>query len=153
MKADLKLQGATHGSKSGELNVRESIIMVWSSLLELSRLRGHRHLDLARELESEHRQTPKFLQLATIDPSTPRRASSSSSPPITSSAVPISRSSPPSAYRRSLVTDQIYQFALGYPQTPPEPSPLLEPKSDLAREKPEDILGGMGSFVFRWYVW
>ncbi|KAI4092340.1 MAG: hypothetical protein LQ339_007937, partial [Xanthoria mediterranea] len=88
--------------------------------------------------------------LATIDPSTPRRASSSSSPPITSSAVPISRSSPPSAYRRSLVTDQIYQFALGYPQTPPEPSPLLEPKSDLAREKPEDILGGMGSFVFRW---
>lgn len=52
MKADLKLQGATHGSKSGELNVRESIIMVWSSLLELSRLRGHRHLDLARELES-----------------------------------------------------------------------------------------------------
>lgn len=49
MKADLKLQGATHGSKSGELNVRESIIM---TLHELSRLRGHRHLDLARELES-----------------------------------------------------------------------------------------------------
>ncbi|KAL8979568.1 MAG: hypothetical protein Q9205_005124 [Flavoplaca limonia] len=84
--------------------------------------------------------------LATIDPSTPTRAPSSSSP-ITSSAV---RPSAPSAHRRSLVTDQIYQFALGYPQTPPETSPLLKATSDSSWEKPEIIQGGMGSFRFQW---
>lgn len=88
------------------------------------------------------------LQLATIDPSSPSRPSSSSSP-ITSSAL---RSTPPSAHRRrSLITGQIYQFALGYPQTPPETSPVPEVTSD-SWEKPETIPGGMGSFVFRWYV-
>ncbi|KAL9639839.1 MAG: hypothetical protein Q9204_000945 [Flavoplaca sp. TL-2023a] len=85
--------------------------------------------------------------LATIDPSTPTRAPSSSSSPITSSAV---RPSAPSAHRRSLVTDQIYQFALGYPQTPPETSPLLKATSDSSWGKPEIIPGGMGNFVFRW---
>ncbi|KAL8884170.1 MAG: hypothetical protein Q9192_006910, partial [Flavoplaca navasiana] len=85
--------------------------------------------------------------LATIDPSTPTRAPSPSSSPITSSAV---RPSPPSAHRRSLITDQIYQFALGYPQTPPETSPLLKATSDSSWEEPEIIPGGMGNFVFRW---
>ncbi|KAL9577141.1 MAG: hypothetical protein Q9203_007569, partial [Teloschistes exilis] len=46
-------------------------------------------------------------------------------------------------------TDQIYQFALGYPQTPPEPSPPLE--SPVGSREGQEILGSaMGSFVFKW---
>ncbi|KAL9000564.1 MAG: hypothetical protein Q9169_000857 [Polycauliona sp. 2 TL-2023] len=48
------------------------------------------------------------------------------------------------------ITDQIYQFALGYPQTPPETDLLLEPTKNLPPTESDIRLGGMGSFVFRW---
>ncbi|KAL8671879.1 MAG: hypothetical protein Q9168_003632 [Polycauliona sp. 1 TL-2023] len=90
------------------------------------------------------------VYLATIDPFTPPRVPASSASPISSRAVGTSRSTPPSANRRSPITDQIYQFALGYPQTPPEADPALEPTSDWPLAESDKTLGGMGSFVFRW---
>lgn len=65
------------------------------------------------------------------------------------------RSTPPSANRRSLVTKQIYQFALGFPQTPPEDSPELSPLEQTLETSPSPGVGTMGttgSFVFKWYV-
>ncbi|KAL8862624.1 MAG: hypothetical protein Q9178_001122 [Gyalolechia marmorata] len=91
-------------------------------------------------------------KLAAIDPSTPHRAPSSSSAPSPFGVTPTARSNPPSAHRRSLITDQIFQFALGYPQTPPETSPVPELTGELPWKEAEIISGGMGSFVFRWYV-
>ncbi|KAL9584657.1 MAG: hypothetical protein Q9212_001993 [Teloschistes hypoglaucus] len=64
-------------------------------------------------------------------------------------ATPTACSRSQSDKRRSLVTDQIYQFALGYPQTPPEPSPLLELPVG-SRERQEILGSAMGSFVFKW---
>ncbi|KAL8783120.1 MAG: hypothetical protein Q9213_004877 [Squamulea squamosa] len=88
-------------------------------------------------------------ELAAIDPATPHRPSSSSHAPSPFGTPPIARSKTPSAHRRSVITDQIYQFALGYPQTPPENSPL-EATGDLLWKEPKVGTGAMGSFVFRW---
>ncbi|KAL8775047.1 MAG: hypothetical protein Q9209_000526 [Squamulea sp. 1 TL-2023] len=95
---------------------------------------------------------PTRKTLAAIDPATPHRSPASSHAPSPFGTAPIARSNPPSTHRRSIITDQIYQFALGYPQTPPENSPL-ETTGDLPWDKPEIVTGAMGSFVFRWYVW
>ena len=47
----------------------------------------------------------------------------------------------------SRVTRQLYQFALGCPQTPTESSPSISP-IDQAQQSRTD----MGTFLFKWYV-
>lgn len=95
---------------------------------------------------------PGSLKFAAIDPLPHSKNPFPSSPSTHQpSATPTIYSSPQSDKRRSLVTDQIYQFALGYPQTPPEPSPLLEAPVD-SRDGQEILGSAMGSFVFKWYV-
>lgn len=87
---------------------------------------------------------------AIIDSSLPSDLSPLNAPGASSSA----RSTPQSAKRRSVIPSQTYQFALGFPQTPPENSPELDP---VARrlELPARTTASpraMGSFLFTWYV-
>ncbi|KAL8950085.1 MAG: hypothetical protein Q9222_003849 [Ikaeria aurantiellina] len=66
-------------------------------------------------------------------------------------ARPAAQSIDPSSLRRSVISDQLYQFALGFPQTPPEDSPPDRELGDFQRDVQEEVLlSGMGSFVFRW---
>ncbi|KAK3173268.1 hypothetical protein OEA41_006597 [Lepraria neglecta] len=62
------------------------------------------------------------------------------------------QSTPRSVKPRSDINKQIYQFALGYPQTPPETSPVLE----YGRSELQTGLSGvgekMGGFIFKWCV-
>ncbi|KAL9054039.1 MAG: hypothetical protein Q9206_003693 [Seirophora lacunosa] len=58
--------------------------------------------------------------------------------------------STPAAHRRSAITNQLYQFALGYPPTPPDISPLSDPITQPQWGEQEAMTSGMGSFVFRW---
>ncbi|MCJ1381888.1 hypothetical protein MMC17_005000 [Xylographa soralifera] len=72
-------------------------------------------------------------------------------PPSSIATSRISTSSPARPVsRRSNVTKQIFQFALGYPQTPPENSPELQPTDPLVEfEEPQESKN-MGSFLFQW---
>jgi len=92
-------------------------------------------------------------EVATIDPSScpprvPNRSASRRGPTASSSA----HSSPRPASRQSQITNQIYQFALGYPQTPPDTSSDLDPFGPSIDAK--SLIGGnsMGSFLFTWYA-
>ncbi|KAL8742618.1 MAG: hypothetical protein Q9190_004929 [Brigantiaea leucoxantha] len=84
---------------------------------------------------------------ANIASSKPFQARHSSSDPSErySTAQSTLRSSRPST-----VTSQIYQFALGYPQTPPETSPVRESNGALSKDERIEAARTMGSFVFRW---
>jgi len=82
--------------------------------------------------------------LPTPTPSPPRREANLSSS---------TQSTPRPASRRSNISSQIYQFGLGYPQTPPETSPILE-SPRLSGEGDTPAVGNrMGSFLFKWCVW
>lgn len=83
---------------------------------------------------------------AIIDSSLP-----SLNPPGASSSA---RSTPQSAKRRSIIPSQTYQFALGFPQTPPENSPELGPVAQHLEQPPRTTASAraMGSFLFTWYV-
>jgi len=72
-------------------------------------------------------------------------------PPGASSSA---RSTPQSAKRRSIIPSQTYQFALGFPQTPPENSPELDPISQHLEQPPRTTASAraMGNFLFTWYV-
>lgn len=91
--------------------------------------------------------------IATIDPSSspppvPNRSASRRGPTPSTSA----QSTPRPASRRSEITSQIYQFALGYPQTPPDTSPVRDP---FGPSIDAGFFGGknsMGSFLFKWYA-
>ena len=76
-------------------------------------------------------------------PSTSRRQSGA-----TSSA----HSTPRPASRRSEVNSQLYQFALGYPLTPPDTSPVKELSESFLQTEASGLRGSMGSFVFKWCV-
>ncbi|KAL8713987.1 MAG: hypothetical protein Q9220_002133 [cf. Caloplaca sp. 1 TL-2023] len=77
----------------------------------------------------------------------PSAAASASPPGAKPAAQPIN----PSSHRRSLISDQLYQFALGFPQTPPEDSPIPGTPGDIERDVEEEaFVSGMGSFVFKW---
>ena len=99
-----------------------------------------------------HPQSTKLKRtppVATIDPSI---TSSDSVPPRASSGhnPPQSTSRPTS--RRSNVNRQIFQFALGYPQTPPDTTPDIDPIGPLLNGGSSGAQSNMGTFVFRWYV-
>lgn len=93
------------------------------------------------------------MTAATIDPS-------SSSPPIPlrsasrrgPHAPSPNQSTPQSASRRSNISSQIYQFALGYPQTPPETSPVCESIGPFLQAEEQIAVEKMGSFLFKWYA-
>jgi hypothetical protein len=87
---------------------------------------------------------------AIIDPSLPSELPSLNPPGASSSA----RSTPQSAKRRSIIPSQTYQFALGFPQTPPENSPELDPVAQHLEQPPRTTASAraMGSFLFTWYV-
>jgi len=87
---------------------------------------------------------------AIIDSSLPPELSLLNPPGASSSA----RSTPQSAKRRSIIPSQTYQFALGFPQTPPENSPELDPSAQHLEQPPPTTAsaGAMGSFLFTWYV-
>ncbi|MCJ1402046.1 hypothetical protein MMC11_005265 [Xylographa trunciseda] len=91
---------------------------------------------------------------ATIESPAQAPASSPSSAlpskPSATSRTPTSSSPARPASRRSNVTRQIFQFALGYPQTPPENSPELESTDPLAEFEDPRESKNMGSFLFQW---
>ncbi|MCJ1392381.1 hypothetical protein MMC18_005248 [Xylographa bjoerkii] len=72
------------------------------------------------------------------------------STPSATSRTPTSSSPARPASRKSNVTRQIFQFALGYPQTPPETSPELEPIDPLVEFQEPEESKNMGSFLFQW---
>ena len=80
----------------------------------------------------------------------------SSEPPVSTPPRPgtgsSARSTPTSSNRRRNITSQLYHFALGFPQTPPEISPELDPVApqleDSQRTTPGEAT--MGSFLFKW---
>lgn len=49
MMADLTVNRSSHGSRTREYVSANTLPMVWSTLRELPRLQGHRHLDMPRE--------------------------------------------------------------------------------------------------------
>jgi len=95
-------------------------------------------------------RSSRHPQVATIDPSIP---SSDLVPPLRASTEhnpPQSSSRPPS--RRSNINSQIFQFALGYPQTPPDTTPDPDPIGPLLEGDSSGAQSDMGSFLFQWYV-
>lgn len=107
-------------------------------------------LNIAIQEASYHRaRSSRKPQVATIDSSTPSsdlvpsRASIEHNPPQSSSR-PTSR--------RSNINSQLFQFALGYPQTPPDTTPEQEPIASLLEGDSSGAQSNMGSFLFRWYV-
>ncbi|KAL8990270.1 MAG: hypothetical protein Q9177_001034 [Variospora cf. flavescens] len=57
---------------------------------------------------------------------------------------------PQAAHRSSSITNQLYHFALGYPPTPPDTSPLSDPIRQSPWGEQVAMTSGTGSFVFRW---
>ncbi|MCJ1247682.1 hypothetical protein MMC30_004897 [Trapelia coarctata] len=132
---------------------------------------GNRFLDVSGEFSFGKKKSTitflnavdDFLQLAwgssiaavvIIESRSPALTSSESSatpPPKSADAgAPASPSARPSS-RRNLITQQIYQFALGYPQTPPENSPVSDPfESVLGSEETKVEKDKMGTFLFKW---
>ena len=98
------------------------------------------------------------LILAIISTSTPPVTSHSSSTTRPHSQATIdspSHSPARPASRRSNITRQIYQFALGYPQTPPDDSPnndSLDPLDHVVARDSVSNQQKMGSFLFQWYA-
>lgn len=92
--------------------------------------------------------------VAIIDssPLAPTSSESLATPPPQRANIgaPASPSSARPSSRRTVITQQIYQFALGYPQTPPENSPVSEPVLSFEETKVEK--DKMGTFLFKWYV-
>lgn len=98
-------------------------------------------------------QSTNTAEVATIDPSSPpppvsNRSASGGIPPPSAST----QSIPRPASRRSNITSQLYQFALGYPQTPPETSPVFDPIGPSTSVGSSGTGNSMGSFLFKWYV-
>ncbi len=50
------------------------------------------------------------------------------------------------------MTNQLFQFALGYLQTPPDTSPEIDPLDDTLDTGALATADKMGSFLFKWYV-
>ncbi|MCJ1486364.1 hypothetical protein MMC06_006541, partial [Schaereria dolodes] len=90
------------------------------------------------------------LCLAIIDSSKSLTPSPTSAAPQSSIARPETQSPARPASRRSGITKQIYQFALGYPQTPPEASPDINSFDADLGSGPADLKFKMGSFLFKW---
>ncbi|KAL9125087.1 MAG: hypothetical protein Q9217_005659 [Psora testacea] len=59
-------------------------------------------------------------------------------------------STPRPVSRASNINKQIYQFALGYPQTPPETSPEFGQSQGESENGVSERRNDMGSFLFRW---
>lgn len=52
--------------------------------------------------------------------------------------------------RRGDINRQLYQFALGFPQTPPDEGYEIDPVGPLLNSAPPKQSKSMGSFVFKW---
>ena len=94
---------------------------------------------IAQNLASAVIDSPSFPTVPTSSPSRPNPGPAS---PTTSRPT----------RRRSNITSQIYQFALGYPQTPPEISPELDPINSVQQTEAPFTSGIMASFLFKWYA-
>lgn len=107
-------------------------------------------LNIAIQEASYHRaRSSRNPQVATIDSSSP---SSDLVPPRASTEhIPPQSSSRPTS-RRSNINSQLFQFALGYPQTPPDTTPERDSITSLLDGNSSGTQSNMGSFLFRWYV-
>lgn len=94
---------------------------------------------IAQNLTSAVIDSPAFPTVPTSSPPRPNPG-------------PASQITPRSPRRRSNITSQIYQFALGYPQTPPEISPELDPIKSVRQTEASFTSGSMASFLFKWYA-
>ena len=83
--------------------------------------------------------SPSFPTVPTSSPSRPNPG-------------PASQTTSRPTRRRSNITSQIYQFALGYPQTPPEISPELDSINSVQQTEAPFASGMMASFLFKWYA-
>ena len=103
---------------------------------------------------SHDRDTKLILAIVSTStaPATPP-SSSTTRPHFQATIDSLSHSPARPASRRSNVTRQIYQFALGYPQTPPDDSPNNDPLDPLDHVVAPDSVPSqqkMGSFLFKW---
>ncbi|KAL8752647.1 MAG: hypothetical protein Q9184_005664 [Pyrenodesmia sp. 2 TL-2023] len=80
---------------------------------------------------------------------TTSRLDSVASTPYSTAAI-AGPSSPEAAYRSSIISNQLYQFALGYPPTPPDISPPSGSTGQSPWGEQKALLSGMGSFIFSW---
>ena len=91
------------------------------------------------------------VQIATIASSiSPAGPFSSPSAASQSTATDQPQSSSRPGSRRSDFNRQIYQFALGYPQTPPDTSPEVDPIGPLLNGGNSPTHPNMGTFLFKW---
>ena len=84
------------------------------------------------------------IPAAHVSPATPSKSANSVIATTQSPARPVSR--------RSNITPQIYQFALGYPESSPENSPVEEAAISVSGVEQLVDKGKMGNFLFQWYA-
>lgn len=95
-----------------------------------------------------HLVTFAIIDTPSSSRSIPSRSTSRPQSGTTSSA----HSTPRPTSRRSEVNSQLYQFALGYPLTPPDTSPVKELSESSLQIEASGLRGSMGTFVFKWCV-